>query len=354
MIAVDVAYGQLDWRLREDPRVPVIERLNARDLGDLRPALSARAVTVDVSFISLAKVMPAVVASGCRRLDLLAMVKPQFELGRERVGRAASSATPRDRREAIRRVAEAAQQEGLPSAASPPPGCPGPKGNRETFVWAARQRGGRRPRCRDSRRSSRDRDVKRVMLITPLAPAGGRRGGGHRGRGGRGPAGGSSSRPPTSSPSTATPPTEIETGRRTGERPDLCLVLGGDGTILHALRHFAAHGRPRLRRQLRHGRLPGRGRARRARRVVSTAPSPATSRRSTCRRSTVDLPIDHRGGPQRRQLHAAAPTAGSPSSATGSPARRWATSAATGWSPRPRPARPATTSPTRARSWPGA
>jgi 23S rRNA (cytidine1920-2'-O)/16S rRNA (cytidine1409-2'-O)-methyltransferase len=132
--AVDVAYGQLDLRLREDPRVSVIERLNARalELSDL-PFVPALA-TIDVSFISLCKVLPAV--AGCLALEgeVLAMVKPQFELGRERVGKGVVRDAD-DRREAILSVALCAQELGLPVRGFAPSGLPGPKGNRETFVW---------------------------------------------------------------------------------------------------------------------------------------------------------------------------------------------------------------------------
>jgi 23S rRNA (cytidine1920-2'-O)/16S rRNA (cytidine1409-2'-O)-methyltransferase len=111
--AVDVAYGQLDVRMREDPRVYAIERLNARELqpGDL-PFVPSLA-TVDVSFISLTKVLPAVARCLEPGGDLLAMVKPQFELGRDRVGRGVVRAAA-DRREAIVKVARAAQELGLP------------------------------------------------------------------------------------------------------------------------------------------------------------------------------------------------------------------------------------------------
>jgi len=132
--AVDVAYGQLDVRMREDPRVYAIERLNGRELrpGDLpfTPSLA----TVDVSFISLTKVIPAV--AGCLEPggDLLAMVKPQFELGKDRVGRGVVRAAG-DRREAIVKVARSAQELGLPVRGFASSGLPGPKGNRETFVW---------------------------------------------------------------------------------------------------------------------------------------------------------------------------------------------------------------------------
>jgi len=132
--AVDVAYGQIDVRLREDPRVTVIERLNARELiaADLpfAPALA----TIDVSFISLAKVLPAVARCMAPGGEILAMVKPQFELGRERVGKGVVR-DPADRREAVLGVAEAALDLGLAIRGFAPSGLPGPKGNRETFVW---------------------------------------------------------------------------------------------------------------------------------------------------------------------------------------------------------------------------
>jgi 23S rRNA (cytidine1920-2'-O)/16S rRNA (cytidine1409-2'-O)-methyltransferase len=132
--ALDVAYGQIDLRMREDPRVTVLERLNARALtsADLpfRPDLAA----VDVSFISLAKVLPAVASCLSPGGEVLAMVKPQFELGRERV-RKGVVRDPADRHEAILVVASAATELGLPVRGFASSGLPGPKGNRETFVW---------------------------------------------------------------------------------------------------------------------------------------------------------------------------------------------------------------------------
>jgi 23S rRNA (cytidine1920-2'-O)/16S rRNA (cytidine1409-2'-O)-methyltransferase len=134
VIAADVAYGQLDMRLREDPRVYVIERLNARAMepGDLPfvPSLT----TIDVSFISLTKVLPAVARCLGPGAEVLAMVKPQFELGKSRVGRGVVR-DPADRREAVLAVAEVARQLGLPVCGFASSGLPGPKGNRETFVW---------------------------------------------------------------------------------------------------------------------------------------------------------------------------------------------------------------------------
>jgi 23S rRNA (cytidine1920-2'-O)/16S rRNA (cytidine1409-2'-O)-methyltransferase len=134
VVALDVAYGQIDLKLRQDPRVTVIERLNARAMepGDLpfAPELAA----VDVSFISLAKVLPAVARCLAPSGEVLAMVKPQFELGRERV-RKGVVRDAADRREAILAVARSAQDLALPVRGFASSDLPGPKGNRETFVW---------------------------------------------------------------------------------------------------------------------------------------------------------------------------------------------------------------------------
>jgi 23S rRNA (cytidine1920-2'-O)/16S rRNA (cytidine1409-2'-O)-methyltransferase len=135
--AVDVAYGQIAVALREDPRVTVIERLNAREMLPSDLPFAAGFAAVDVSFISLAKVLPAVGACLAPGAELLAMVKPQFELGRARVGKGVVR-DPGDRREAILAVAEAAKGLGLVIRGFASSGLPGPKGNRETFVWCAR------------------------------------------------------------------------------------------------------------------------------------------------------------------------------------------------------------------------
>jgi 23S rRNA (cytidine1920-2'-O)/16S rRNA (cytidine1409-2'-O)-methyltransferase len=134
VIAADVAYGQLDVRLREDPRVYVIERLNARALEPSDLPYVPSLATVDVSFISLTKVLPAVARCLGPGGEVLAMVKPQFELGKSRVGRGVVR-DPVDRQEAILIVAEAARALDLPVRGFASSGLPGPKGNRETFVW---------------------------------------------------------------------------------------------------------------------------------------------------------------------------------------------------------------------------
>jgi 23S rRNA (cytidine1920-2'-O)/16S rRNA (cytidine1409-2'-O)-methyltransferase len=146
--AVDVAYGQIDARLRKDPRVIVIERLNARSLAPADLPFLASLATIDVSFISLTKMLPAVASCMVPGGEVLAMVKPQFELGRSRVGRGVVH-DPADRQEAVLTVALAARETGLPVRGIASSGLPGPKGNRETFVWC----GGDGPEVEDLERA---------------------------------------------------------------------------------------------------------------------------------------------------------------------------------------------------------
>jgi 23S rRNA (cytidine1920-2'-O)/16S rRNA (cytidine1409-2'-O)-methyltransferase len=136
VIALDVGFGQLDWRLRQDSRVLVMERINARALADSALPFRPELVTVDVSFISLAKLLGPIAGCAASDFDLLALVKPQFELGPERVGKGGVVREPEDRRDAIRQVARAAAGEGLLVRGLASSGLPGPKGNRETFIWA--------------------------------------------------------------------------------------------------------------------------------------------------------------------------------------------------------------------------
>jgi 23S rRNA (cytidine1920-2'-O)/16S rRNA (cytidine1409-2'-O)-methyltransferase len=137
VIALDVAYGELDYRLREDPRVTVIERLNARALSPDQLPYRPDLVTLDVSFISLAKVLPAVLACTDTAFDCLAMVKPQFEVGRERVGKGGVVRDPELRREAVESVAACARDLGATVMGAAPSSLAGPSGNRETFLWLA-------------------------------------------------------------------------------------------------------------------------------------------------------------------------------------------------------------------------
>lgn len=138
VVALDVAKGQLDWKLRNDARVTVIERRNARDLDPADLPFEVDLVTADVSFISLAKVLPALAACVPPEGELLALVKPQFELGPERVGKGGVVRDPAARRDALRAAAAAARDAGLAVLGFASSGLPGPKGNRETFVWCAR------------------------------------------------------------------------------------------------------------------------------------------------------------------------------------------------------------------------
>jgi 23S rRNA (cytidine1920-2'-O)/16S rRNA (cytidine1409-2'-O)-methyltransferase len=137
VIALDVGHGQLDWGLRNDPRVHVVERRNARELTPGELPYAPDLATIDVAFISLALVLPPVACCLAARADLLGLVKPQFELDRDRVGRGGVVASADDRREALIAAAAAAAGAGLELRGFASSGLPGPKGNRESFIWCA-------------------------------------------------------------------------------------------------------------------------------------------------------------------------------------------------------------------------
>jgi 23S rRNA (cytidine1920-2'-O)/16S rRNA (cytidine1409-2'-O)-methyltransferase len=137
VVALDVAYGELDWRIRQDARVTVLERVNARALAPDALPYRPDLVVSDVSFISLRKVLPAVLGACAPAYDALVMVKPQFEVGRERLGKGGVVRDVALRREAICGVAEHAVSLGAAVLGFAPSGLPGPAGNRETFVWLA-------------------------------------------------------------------------------------------------------------------------------------------------------------------------------------------------------------------------
>jgi 23S rRNA (cytidine1920-2'-O)/16S rRNA (cytidine1409-2'-O)-methyltransferase len=143
VVAVDVAYGALDWRLRSDPRVTVIERRNARSLDPAELPYAPDLIGIDVSFISLSKVLPAVIRCAAETFDCLALVKPQFEVGRELVGKGGVVRDRDSRRRALLDVGRAAQELGVSVLGYASSGLPGPKGNLESFVWLAEKaRGG--------------------------------------------------------------------------------------------------------------------------------------------------------------------------------------------------------------------
>jgi 23S rRNA (cytidine1920-2'-O)/16S rRNA (cytidine1409-2'-O)-methyltransferase len=137
VIAVDVAYGELAWSLRGDERVTVMERVNARSLSAADLPYAPEVVVCDVSFISLRKVLPAVLGCAAERFDALCMVKPQFEVGRALVGKGGVVREAALRRAALVDVAACATALGASVLAFASSGLPGPKGNLETFVWLA-------------------------------------------------------------------------------------------------------------------------------------------------------------------------------------------------------------------------
>lgn len=137
VVCLDVAYGQLDWGLRNDDRVTVIERRNARSLSPADLPYAPDLIVVDVSFISLEKVLPPVLACAADRFDCLALVKPQFQVGRASLGKGGVVRDVAARRRALVAVGQAAQAIGASVHGFASSELPGPKGNRETFVWLA-------------------------------------------------------------------------------------------------------------------------------------------------------------------------------------------------------------------------
>jgi 23S rRNA (cytidine1920-2'-O)/16S rRNA (cytidine1409-2'-O)-methyltransferase len=136
VVAVDVGYGQLAWSLQSDPRVRIHDRTNVRTLTPEAIGGPVDLTVADLSFISLELVLPAL--SACTRDDLVPMVKPQFQVGRERLGRGGVVREPALRAEAVRAVAAAAQALGWGTAGIARSPLPGPSGNVEFFLWLRR------------------------------------------------------------------------------------------------------------------------------------------------------------------------------------------------------------------------
>jgi 23S rRNA (cytidine1920-2'-O)/16S rRNA (cytidine1409-2'-O)-methyltransferase len=137
VVAVDVGYGELHWGLRTDPRVHVLERTNARALTPTMLPYAPAVAVVDVSFIALAKVLAPLLGCMAARFDVLALIKPQFEVGRGRVGKGGVVRDAGLRREALEGVGCAAWEWGAAVLGFCSSGLPGPKGNRESFIWLA-------------------------------------------------------------------------------------------------------------------------------------------------------------------------------------------------------------------------
>jgi 23S rRNA (cytidine1920-2'-O)/16S rRNA (cytidine1409-2'-O)-methyltransferase len=131
VVAIDVGYGQLHPRLRSDPRVTVLERVNARALTVLPYAPDL--IVCDVSFISVTKALPALLSLAARDWEALVLVKPQFEAGRREVSKGVVR-DPEVHRKVIGNVIEAAHAWGAVTVGVVDSGLPGPKGNREFFV----------------------------------------------------------------------------------------------------------------------------------------------------------------------------------------------------------------------------
>jgi 23S rRNA (cytidine1920-2'-O)/16S rRNA (cytidine1409-2'-O)-methyltransferase len=136
--AVDVGYGQLDWSLRNDARVVVLERTNVRRLGRAELPWSPDGVAADLSFISLTLVLPALVEVASPDADFVLLVKPQFEVGRAAVGPGGVVRDPEMWRRAVTKVAEAGAVLGLGLAGATASSPAGPAGNREFFLHLRR------------------------------------------------------------------------------------------------------------------------------------------------------------------------------------------------------------------------
>ena len=136
VVALDVGTGQLAWELRTDPRVTVLERTNVRDLRPDRLPYRPSLVTADLSFISLGLVVGALVGAAADGADLVLLVKPQFEAGREEVGRGGVVRDPRVWRRVLERVATAAANEGAGPLGVIPSPVRGPAGNVEFLLHA--------------------------------------------------------------------------------------------------------------------------------------------------------------------------------------------------------------------------
>jgi 23S rRNA (cytidine1920-2'-O)/16S rRNA (cytidine1409-2'-O)-methyltransferase len=134
-VAVDVGYGQLAWEIRQDPRVIVLDRTNVRHLTLEQVGQPVDLIVADLSFISLTLVIPALIDVSSPAADFVMMVKPQFEVGRERLGAGGVVRDPALRASAVQEVARSAYEHGLGCAGVVASPLPGPSGNVEYFLW---------------------------------------------------------------------------------------------------------------------------------------------------------------------------------------------------------------------------
>ena len=134
--AVDVGTNQLDWRLRRDDRVVVLEKINARNLRLAQLGERPELVTIDVSFISATLILRALPPLLPRRAEILTLVKPQFEVGRAHVGKGGIVRDPHLHQEAVAKVSRQLLELGFRHLDSRPSCLPGAEGNQEFFVHA--------------------------------------------------------------------------------------------------------------------------------------------------------------------------------------------------------------------------
>jgi 23S rRNA (cytidine1920-2'-O)/16S rRNA (cytidine1409-2'-O)-methyltransferase len=135
VIAVDVGYGQLAWEIRNDPRVKILDRTNVRHLTIEQVGDPVDLIVADLSFISLTLVLPALVGVSKTETDYLVMVKPQFEVGREKLGAGGVVRDSQLRKSAVQDVADVAYDMGLGCEGVVASPLPGPAGNIEYFLW---------------------------------------------------------------------------------------------------------------------------------------------------------------------------------------------------------------------------
>jgi 23S rRNA (cytidine1920-2'-O)/16S rRNA (cytidine1409-2'-O)-methyltransferase len=138
VVAVDVGYGQLAWELRQDDRVSILDRTNIRHLTGNMVGEAIDLVVADLSFISLTLVLPALAAVSKPEADFVIMVKPQFEVGREKLGAGGVVRDPALRKSAVIDVADSAYDVGLGTLGITASPLPGPAGNVEYFLWLRR------------------------------------------------------------------------------------------------------------------------------------------------------------------------------------------------------------------------
>lgn len=145
VVAVDVGYGQLIWRLQDDERVRVLDRTNIRHLTAVMTGGPCDLMVGDLSFISLKLTLPAIAQCMREGADLLPMIKPQFEVGKDRLGSGGVVRSPQLRAEVTRDVADFALTLGLSCRGVVASPLPGPSGNVEYFLWLVKDQGASAP-----------------------------------------------------------------------------------------------------------------------------------------------------------------------------------------------------------------